>query len=72
MFGPSARVIRFLVGVLAPATQLRYEEAAQAFFEWDTATASRWELRAEEEQDFILCEYLLDLRDRQEGVQAGS
>ena len=61
--GLRGKAASFLLGLLRPATQARYHRALEAFEAWaDLGKVVFGELN-EEKQDFLLGDYLLELRD---------
>ena len=72
-FGPPKRAYDFLLSRLQEFTKGRYEDAIEELEEWlGPDTESFWSL-GEEEQDFILSDFIMELRDREDKApQAGS
>ena len=63
MFGPRGRVAQFLMKLLAAATLRRYEEALTSFQTWCSDHQLPFEDMSEEDQDWLLGDYILHLRD---------
>lgn len=61
--GPSQRLVTFLVGCLQPGTQRRYMRAQEALQQQVTLDQVRFWSWTEEQQDYYLADYILDLRD---------
>ena len=61
--GLKGRVANYLFGLLQPNTQLRYARALEAFDRWASLGKLRFHELDEEKQDFLLAEYLLEMRD---------
>lgn len=54
---------------MQPATQERYEAAQDAFLDWCDTLGVDWHALAEEQQDFVLADYVLDGRESEHRVQ---
>jgi integrase len=63
MSGPSERLASFLLTLLKPATVERYRTARAYFDERLEQCNISWYQYAEEQQDFVLADMLLDFRD---------
>ena len=63
MSGPSTKVVAFLLSRLQPTTRKRYRMQILEFSEWDDAHGTCWLEQPEEFQDYLLADYIMDLRD---------
>ena len=72
MFGPSRRVLIFLWSLLQPATRERYVSALTEFSDFCDKVNVRWNELAEEQQDFVLAEFLVYAWEEVEGTRLQS
>ena len=68
-FGPSPRVANFLLSLLQPATQQRYATALNAFNEYVNERKLPFSSLTEEQQDYALCDYVMDAMDAETSLQ---
>eukprot|EP00974_Lingulodinium_polyedra_P030974 2981262-Lingulodinium_polyedra.AAC.1 len=64
--GPRGRGAAFLLRLLAPATQRRYQEALAGFEEWCSVRRLPFAGLSAELQDWRVADYCLDLMDEGE------
>ena len=69
MFGHRGRVSTFLLSLLAESTQQRYLKGFSSFCEWLAQRHIPWSQLPEEDQDWLLSEYILDCRDEDSPLQ---
>ena len=70
MFG-RARVGEYLLSLLTAATVHRYGVAVDRFDGWCRERSLDWEALNEEEQDFYVADFVLDLMDDEESIRVG-
>ena len=65
MFRRDSRVVAYLFSLLGLATQRHYDTALGAFGRWCQQRVVPWAQLGEEERDWFLSEYLLDLKEEE-------